>query len=114
MKYLDDEIENLAFNIYCFEKNNIVYAVKYRLAVQDIPQIILSLIMLPLLSQMEEVCLLEDGTYDSLIIYISLLLSVLTSLLSLLQYMPDYLNREASFLKQLAGQYHTNESRNFI
>ena len=41
MKLMDDDVEDLAYNIFVFEKINIVYAMGFRTCVQDFPQLIL-------------------------------------------------------------------------
>lgn len=111
IKYLDDEgsKEETAYNAFVFEKKNVLIAICYRTFTQDIPNFVLQSTMLGLSYDLDtcEINLNNVG------LYISILITLMTSILSGLMYVKDYTNRENNFLTILQDVYHNNDKPDF-
>ena len=96
VKYMDENgvQEELAFNVFCFEKRNVLYGLILRTFVQDIPNILLIFIILGCSHSLKS-C---ENSLTNDFLYISLVVSVATILMSVFMSVLDYMDREVNFL----------------
>lgn len=87
----------MAYNIFAFEKRNIVYGVFTRSILEDIPNIILQIATI-LASNKLTSC---KNNVDNSYLQKSIIISLSTLALSILMFVSDFINREKNFLQIL-------------